>query len=397
MHVIKLSDRNDTIIPVSKEVKMLQVTEPQRKALTGATILALICGFLFLKHYLMLIIIATIIAFLFDPFYKWLQRKGVSDGIASVLTFFAALFCVVIPLIIVSLITISQLTHLVNLVKTGGLQVDLGNIGHSVLRSVNELLAKMGSNHQVTQQDVVVRLSSFVETAGSSFLTQLASSLTSIFSFIATFVIFIFVFFSILRQQTIIKTTIATLNPLGENMTALYLRKISAMTKAMVKGQFIIAIIQGVLSAGALSIAGLPNLFFFFFLLMTVISIIPLGAGIVSIPIGIAMIFFGNVWQGVFVILNHLLVVTTIDNVVRPKLVPKDAQLDPALTMLSVFSGLAMFGFLGIVIGPVIMIVIVTTIQVFLEIYRDDNLVAHDKQQTRRKPLWRMVARSRKT
>ena len=55
----------------------------------------------------------------------------------------------------------------------------------------------------------------------------------------------------------------------------------------------------------------------------------------------------------------------------RPKLVPSEARLDPALTLLSVFSGMAFFGFLGIVLGPVIMIVIVTTIQVYLEVFKN--------------------------
>ena len=54
----------------------------------------------------------------------------------------------------------------------------------------------------------------------------------------------------------------------------------------------------------------------------------------------------------------------------RPKFVPKSARMDPALTILSVFAGIGIFGFLGIVIGPVIMIVILSTIQIYLEYKR---------------------------
>ena len=61
---------------------------------------------------------------------------------------------------------------------------------------------------------------------------------------------------------------------------------------------------------------------------------------------------------------------TNIDNVLRPILVPKEAKLDSALMLLSVFAGITMFGFLGIVIGPVVMIVIVTTISVYLWVYQ---------------------------
>jgi predicted PurR-regulated permease PerM len=83
------------------------------------------------------------------------------------------------------------------------------------------------------------------------------------------------------------------------------------------------------------------------------------------------MLLTGQIWQGLLLILGHMFIVGNEDNILRPKLVPKEARLDPALTMLSVFSGLAFFGFLGIVLGPVIMIVIVTTIEVYLEVYKN--------------------------
>ena len=180
---------------------------------------------------------------------------------------------------------------------------------------------------------------------------------------------------SILIHQEKIISTIAKLNPLGDEISSLYKQRISAMTKATVRGQFIIALCQGTESAIVLSIAGLENLFFFFWLLLTVLSVIPLGAGIVTIPIGIVMILTGNVWQGVLVIANHLLIVTNIDNVLRPRLVPRSARLDSALMILAVFAGLGLFGFIGIVIGPVIMIILVTTIQLFLEIFKDTRSI----------------------
>lgn len=91
-------------------------------------------------------------------------------------------------------------------------------------------------------------------------------------------------------------------------------------------------------------------------------------------PFGIGMMFFGNIAGGVFVFVFHLVVVTNIDNVLRPFLVPRDARLHPALMLLAVFAGITMFGFWGIVIGPVIMIVIVTTIDVYLAVYKGVDL-----------------------
>jgi predicted PurR-regulated permease PerM len=147
------------------------------------------------------------------------------------------------------------------------------------------------------------------------------------------------------------------------------------MTKGMVKGQFIIAFLQGLTDASLLAAGGLSDLFFFFLILLTAFSIIPLGGGVIAIPIGVVMLLTGHVWQGLLVIIGHIIIVTNIDNVLRPKLVPKDAKLDGALTILAVFAGIKIFGFLGIVIGPVLMIIITTTVKVFIDVFHSNKLV----------------------
>jgi predicted PurR-regulated permease PerM len=96
--------------------------------------------------------------------------------------------------------------------------------------------------------------------------------------------------------------------------------------------------------------------------------------------------FYGNIIGGAFVVLWHLAVVTNLDNFLRPILVPRDARLNPALMLLAVFAGIAMFGPWGIVIGPVLMIVIVTTIDVYLAVYKGVELQERDDQDD--KPGW---------
>jgi predicted PurR-regulated permease PerM len=108
---------------------------------------------------------------------------------------------------------------------------------------------------------------------------------------------------------------------------------------------------------------------------------------------------FGNVTGGVFVVVFHIIVTTSIDNVLRPFLVPKSAHLHPALMLLAVFAGLQMFGFWGIVLGPVLMIVIVTTISVYLAVSQGKPLDSitgtsgepADDAAARRTPWWRRL------
>ena len=73
--------------------------------------------------------------------------------------------------------------------------------------------------------------------------------------------------------------------------------------------------------------------------------------------------------RGVLLI-GSLLVVGNLDNVLRPRLVSKDSEMSTALILLSAFGGLNLFGFLGVIYGPVVMIFLVTTIEIYLEYYQ---------------------------
>ena len=350
---------------------LLKINESQKRALLIASVIGAIVSIWFLKHYLMLIVFAAIMAYLFNPVNEWLKRHGRGPGQAAALTFLVSMLAIIIPVLLIGLITVLQIERLAHDLSSGNYSIDIGQLGTNAINSANGFLESIGASYRVSVEQLSNTVSSAAESFGQSIVEGLLSSLSGFFAFITTVIIYIYVFMSMVRHQDKIVETLKKLNPLGEMASVVYLEKVGAMTKATVRGQFIIAFLQGTESALVLSIAGLSDLFFFFVMLLTVLSVIPLGAGVVTIPIGIVMILTGNIWQGVLVIANHLLIVTNIDNVMRPKLVPPRARLDPALMILAVFSGLIYFGFLGVVIGPVIMIVLLTTLQMFLEVHRE--------------------------
>ena len=109
------------------------------------------------------------------------------------------------------------------------------------------------------------------------------------------------------------------------------------------------------------------------------------------------MMIFGNIAGGAFVVLFHLIGITNVDNLLRPILVPREARLDPALMLLSVFSGIAMFGFFGIVLGPVLMIVIVTTIAVYLAVYKGVAMDTESPPEQKRKLFKRRRSQAKAT
>ena len=370
---------------------MKEFTVTQKRALAVVTGIALLFGAYFLRRYFMLMVIAAIIAYLFTPMYNRLRTK-LNGGLATTLTVLAALGIVVIPLIgIISLATV-QVSHMLIGVADWAKTADLNALGDKAIATVNQLLAKLPfQTPTISVESLRANLGKVAQTIGEWLLRTLSGAAGGAIGFITSTIIFLYVLISLLTNKTELITLIRRLNPLGEEVTDLYLAKMGAMVKGTVKGQFIIALIQGILGAISIYIAGFHDGFFIFAIFLTALSVIPLGSGIVTIPLGIGMMFFGNVAGGLFVVLFHLIAITNVDNFLRPILVPKEARLDPALMLLSVFSGIAMFGFFGIILGPVLMIVIVTTISVYLAVYKGVEMekAGADDNPDERKKLFR--------
>lgn len=346
-------------------------TVTQKRALAVATVLAVGFGAYFLRGQFMLVVVAGVVAYLFTPLFRRLTAR-LSTGLSATLTLLAALLVVVVPISGAVAIGVVQITAMIRNVSDWVSRNDMGALGTRALQAVNDLLAQIPYLHDVTLTPASVQkwIITFAQRAGEWGLNVLQTAVGGLFGALAGSVIFIYVFISLLVNGDEVVLLIRRLNPLGEDVTDLYLAKMGAMVRGTVLGQFVIALAQGVSGAISIYIAGFHDGFFIFAILLSALSVIPLGGGIVSIPFGIGMALFGNIGGGLFVILFHILVVTNIDNVLRPILVPRAARLDSALMLLSVFSGIAMFGFLGLVIGPVLMIVVVTTISVYLAVYK---------------------------
>lgn len=367
-----------------------EFTITQKRALAVVTVLAIVFGAYFLRRYFILIVIAAVAAYLFTPLFNRLKRRF-SAGLSAALTLLSALGMVIIPVSLLIFLGIVQITHMVTSVADWVEAADPNTLGDKALQIVNEVLARVPFMHiTVTEESLRHVMVTVAQNVGQWLLHLLRDAAGGVFGAVTSAIIFLYVFLSLLVNQAKILTLIRRLNPLGEEITDLYLAKTGAMVKGTVKGQFVIALCQGVMGAISIYIAGFHDGFFIFCIFLTALSIIPLGSGIVTIPFGIGMIFFGHIFGGVFVVLFHLIGVTNIDNFLRPILVPKEAHLDPALMLLSVFSGIAMFGFWGIILGPVLMIIIVTTISVYLAVYRGVELDdGHSDAAAKRKRLFR--------
>ncbi len=346
------------------------LTVSQKKSLSYATLLAVITGAFFLKSYFSVFVIAVVMSYMFNPVYRFLHKK-LGESSAAGLTLLISFLAIIIPVLLVVWLSTVQIKSFSSDASSYVSSVNFTNLGSSTLATTNKVLNSIPFvDVNITQDNVVTSVKSFSSTVGTGFIKYVTSTVSGLAGLITTAIIYIFIFLSLTKYGKSLLNVCKKLNPLGDEISEVYISRASAMIRGTVSGQFIIAVVQGLLAATTFALVGFSQYFFILFLIFSVLSIIPLGAGIIVMPLAIIMLLFGNIWPGVIVLLEHFIITTNVDNVLRPVLVPKEARLDPALMIVSVFAGIGFFGFLGIIIGPTLMILIVATVRMYLDVHK---------------------------
>ncbi|NOR88933.1 MAG: AI-2E family transporter, partial [Anaerolineales bacterium] len=234
------------------------------------------------------------------------------------------------------------------------------------------------------QEDVTVDeadIAAMLQEAGAALvgwvgevILSLAQSIPRFFTNAIVVLVLMFVMLPLYKSPG--KDAVADIAPFPPEITQLFMDKSDMMITAMFKGTFVIAIVSGLAMGIVFWIAGVPYVTLLS-IISAFLSLIPMvGISLIAWPVGILLILAGNVWQGIFVIAAFMLVVANIDNVLRPMLIPKGAHLNTALVILSVLGGLSLMGFIGVIYGPVIMILLVTSIEVYTKYMLRSDLEA---------------------
>ena len=151
-------------------------------------------------------------------------------------------------------------------------------------------------------------------------------------------------------------------------------KKLNDMAYAVIYGSIIIAIIQGALGGIGFLMFGLPSPILWGIVMMFA-SLIPyVGSSLIWLPASLILIFSGYVnsdstlmVKGILFILYGVFIIGTIDNILKPKIIGDKGGLHPVLVLLGVVGGLNLLGFIGVIIGPIVLAMLVTFIGIYEE------------------------------
>lgn len=322
---------------------------------------------LLIRPYINVILFSLTIVLLLMPVYRhiygWkrVQNFRASRGLATALTIIAFILIVAVPVGILIVLTFSQ-------VKILSADIDLTEF--ELKEFLDDLATKIGElpvmnsiafDHRALVETVTNALDQLIRIVVNLIL-KIGSSFPNLL--ISTF-LFLGFLVTLLPKAESLRKRERILIPLENAIVEAYATKISLMTRSMFLGIFVLSFIQGITMGIFYIVAGIPYAFFWT-TLSVAFSIIPLvGISFIVLPMSIILIANGDVTSAVIVLIGFYGFANWIDTLLRPRLVPKGAYLHPMLLILSVFGGMALAGLLGVVYGPVIMILFVTTLDLY--------------------------------
>lgn len=309
---------------------------------------------------------AAVIASIFHPLYERIRKKIKSNNLSAALIIIIVFFIILIPLSIISSLLIKESIDIYGEIgsKTGQIQTSIQN-AISAIQS-NPLINKLNIDESFWIQkisDVTGSLSSYI-------FTSLKNITENSVTFLIMFVIMLYTLFYFTRDGERILRRLMYLSPIGDKQEVVFYDKFTSTARASIKGTLILGIVQGVLGGLMFYIAGIKGALIWT-LVMTAFSIL-IGSYFVWLPAGIIMLTMGAIWQGIFILAFGTLIVSTIDNLLRPILVGKDIQMHPLLIFISTLGGLVVFGLSGFIIGPIITAFLMTFWEIYENYYKAD-------------------------
>lgn len=340
--------------------------------------------FLLIRPYISIIFVALISALLLKPLYDYLLHRPWVRGrarVATTITLFAFILLILIPLVLLGIVIFNGLGAFFESVAAADISGSLSDIAAQVESFLHQI-PPLG-DVQISEEQLATAIRE-VATWALGLLSQLAVSLgTSLPNLFIGAIIFLVVIVSLLPAWDRLGRRVQELSPLDVNISQIYLHKAGVMVMSVLKGVFLLAILQGLIMGLFYWLADVPVAWFWSFLSMAFAVLPVVGISFIALPIAIFFLLTGEVVSMALVLVGFYVFVNPLDIILRPRLVSQEAYLNFTLMLLALFGGIQLGGLLGMIYGPVIMILFLTSIDIYLQYYsgraRESSTLAVDE------------------
>ena len=306
--------------------------------------------------FLTYIVLAGILTYTLFPIYSFFRLRVRRTDLASGLAICVALLIMVLP----GIYLISGLAEQVS-----------GAYASLKVQSVDTITAFLAriTGYRVEFEQIQRVLNSGIAQLRAWVLGIAPNVLGSIGELVLGLFIMFFVMYYGFIDGELFVARIRELLPLEASLKESLFHELRTITQAVLYGQVMTAVVQGTLGAFGLLIFGVAN-WLFWGSIMVVIAFLPLvGTPVVWVPAAISLILEGATGRGIGLLIYGGILVMNIDNFLRPRLMSGRTQVHPVLILIGVLGGLKVFGFVGLLVGPLILALLVAFVRFYEQAY----------------------------
>ncbi|MBN2354911.1 AI-2E family transporter [candidate division KSB1 bacterium] len=315
-----------------------------------------------IKMFFVPIILAGVFCSLFFPLYKGILRmmKG-RDNLSAFIMVMLLLILLLIPVTLVVNVVAQQAVSLYNSVEPTIKQLFSATSEDWAVLTNHPLISKLHLDTIDWEQTIQEGLKTIASSAGKIInVTSKGTFLLFTYTIITLFTMFYF-----FRDGERIIGQIMSLLPMDDEYKTNLIDRFVSISRATVKGTLILGLIQGTLGGITLWIFGF-NASAMWGMVMVVLSILPmLGSYLVLLPAAAFEIIMGRYLNGLGIALISIIIISNIDNLLRPRLVGRDAGMHDLMVFFSTLGGIYLFGIMGFIVGPVIAALMITLLDIY--------------------------------
>lgn len=288
--------------------------------------------FIILKPFISTILVSMILSFALSPLYNFFNKKLKNKTLAAMLTTLIILLLIIIPI-----------AFMLNIFAKESVVV------YKYIRSRDFSLLISQYFKEDLAKDVIKQV---IDRAGFFLVTTSSKIILLLPNIFLNFFVMIFLIYYFFKDGSRFIEHLKKILPLSDQLKEQLTAKFKTTTQALIYGITLTALVQGLAGGIGFYIFGISNPILWGFIMM-ITSFFPLvGTSIIWLPAAIFKLSQNNLFSGLGLLLYCSLIVSSLDNIIKPKFISKKAHVHPAIILLGLLGGIKLFGFAGVLIGP---------------------------------------------
>lgn len=333
-------------------MEKIEIKGHSKYFLIASFILLIIISLVIVWPFFTTILGSFVIAYIFYPVYNKLLTFIKNKNLAAFLMSFLILILLTIPVLILANSLIKESAGLFYLVR---------DISTGVQDLTNTFLFKYLSEN--------VDLANYIKTALNKFSIEILQKtdnfIIAVPSKIISFFVMFFIIFYLFKDGKHAVETVKRELPLKEKYKQDLIKKFSDTVYATVFGILGAAFLQATFAIIGFFVFNVSSPLFLAFLIFLAALLPFVGSALIWLPVAIIKIIAGENFNGIGLIIYGILVISSIDNIMKPMILGRKSKMHPVLALLGILGGLQVFGLIGIIIGPLSLAILM----VFFDFY----------------------------